>query len=619
MDEGALDTTRTADPCPDCRTGFRCEAHSRDLAARLRAHAERIAVAQLPEDLDWPDGGDPDEIYDPETRPGPTEHDRALTAVLRAALLGPESEDEDDGQGQVPAWLLRSLRPSSDLTQLLEELPTLEVDEYTAVEMVAAFKRLEAYAAAGAARTAAMLAAKESMRGEIETPVGTRTVPFAAAELAMRLTVTRGEATNLIAVGDAFSGTLAETAEALERGEIDLRKATTIVTTLSGYPDAVAWQVQAEVLPGAARRTHRQLVQDLNRALIGVDPHDAELRHRKASEKRHVTRLRPLPEGMASMTVVGPAEDVVAVDVALQAAAMAARADGDGRSTDQLRFDALAAMSHHALTTGWIGQPPAAGSVLTRPIPRTVTPGGHPDGRSGPALRPFPLSDRIKVNVTVPFSLVIPEENLEDVGCTPGATTGREPPDALPDPRPPQKPRDPLAALPDPAPERKDPLAALDEPTAEVAEISGIGPVTPAVARLFALGGTWRRIITDPITGLVHDVGRTTYRPPAELARYVRERDRTCILPGCSVPADRCQLDHGLAWALGGVTASWNLEPLCDRDHVLKTSGGFRVEMGIEGVYVWTAPSGHRYRRGPDGSLVQLPPEAWPNEEEIPF
>ena len=604
MDEGAQDTTSTEGACLDCGRGFRCEKHSRELAEKLRAHAERIAVAQLPEDLDWPDGGDSDEIYDPETRPGPTEHDRALTAVLRAALLGPESEDEDEDHGQVPAWLLRSLRPSSDLTQLLEELPALEVDEYTAVEMVAAFKRLEAYAAAGAARTAAMLAAKDSMRGEIETPIGTRTVPFAAAELAMRLTVTRGEATNLIAVGDAFSGTLAETADALERGEIDMRKATTIITTLSGYPDAVAWQVQAEVLPGAGRRTHRQLVQDLNRALIGVDPHDAELRHKKASEKRHVTRLRPLPEGMASMTIVGPAEDVVAVDVALQAAATAARADGDGRSTDQLRFDALAAMSHHALATGWIGQPPPADSVLPQPIPRTVTPGGHPDGRSAPALRPFPLSDRIKINVTVPFSLVIPEENFEHVGCTPGTTTGREPPDRRPDPG---------------RPEPEDPLAALDEPTAEVAEISGIGPVTPAVARLFALGGTWRRIITDPITGLVHDVGRTTYRPPAELARYVRERDRTCVLPGCSVPADRCQLDHGLAWALGGVTASWNLEPLCDRDHDLKTSGGFRVEMGLEGVYVWTAPSGHRYRRGPDGSLVQLPPKGWPDEEEIPF
>jgi len=641
MTESTPDTPRDGASCPACATGFRCDRHTDELSAKLRRHAERIAVAQFPEDLDWPDGATEDELYGPDGQHDGSKHDGALAAVVRAALLGPEAEDEDDDARQVPAWLLRSLRPSSDLTELLEELPAIEVDEFTAVEMVAAFKRLESYAAAGAARTAAMLAARDSMRGEIESPVGRRTVSFAATELAMRLTITRGEATKLIAVGDAFTGALAETAEALERGEIDLRKATTIVTTLSGYPDVVAWQVQAEVLPKAGQRTHRQLVQDLNRALIGVDSHDAELRHRRASEKRHVTRPRPLPEGQASMTIVGPAEDVVAIDVALQAAATAARAGGDGRTTDQLRFDASAAMAHQALSTGWIGQPPAEGAAFTKPIPRAVTQGGHPDTRTGgPAQQPFRLSDRIKVNVTVPASLLIPEENLDGVECPLDPTTGREPPGRHLRPERPGQPPGPLPPdppdlphppgppdRPDPPdlpdlPDRPDPLdlfASLEEPTEEVAELEGIGPITPAVARLFALGGTWRRIVTDPITGLVHDVGRTSYRPPAEMARYVRERDRTCIRPGCSVPANNCQLDHGLAWALGGVTASWNLEPLCDPDHDGKTAGGFRIETGLEGVYVWTAPSGHRYQREADGTLVQLAPRAWPDPEEIPF
>lgn len=631
MDDSITETRDDAG-CPECGTGFRCTRHSKELAEQLREYAEQIADARYPEDLDWPEGAPGEEIYAPDGPGEPHRHERALVALLRTALLGPRARDEDDdGQDQTLAWLLRSLRPTSELTQLLEELPTIEVDEFTAVEMVAAFKRLEAYAAAGAARTAAMLAAKDSMSGEIEAPVGKRTVPFAAAELAMRLTITRGEAANLIAVGDAFTGALAETAEALERGEIDLRKATTIITTLSGYPDAVAWQVQQEVLPKAGQRTHRQLVQDLNRALIGVDSHDAELRHRRASEKRRVTRPRPLPEGMASMTILGPAEDVIAIDVTLQAAAQAAKADGDGRTTDQLRFDAAAAMSHHALGTGWIGQPPAEDSALVTPIPRTVTLGGHPDGRAGPAQRPFRLSDRIKINVTVPASLLIPEENLEPVGCFPGhqpnGQGGNEPAEEETTLVAPPGSSATLATGPEPPGRRPDPVppdlqelfATLDEPTEAVAEVSGIGPVTPAVARLFALGGTWRRIVTDPITGLIHDVGRTTYRPPAELARYVRERDRTCIRPGCSVPASRCHLDHRRAWALGGTTASWNLEPLCEPDHDIKTAGGFRIEMGIEGVYVWTTPSGHRYRRETDGTLVQLAPQKWPDLEEIPF
>ncbi|XPN95444.1 hypothetical protein DA06_021080 [Georgenia sp. SUBG003] len=51
----------------------------------------------------------------------------------------------------------------------------------------------------------------------------------------------------------------------------------------------------------------------------------------------------------------------------------------------------------------------------------------------------------------------------------------------------------------------------------------------------------------------------------------------------------------------------------------MKTAGGFRIETRLEGVYVWTAPSGHRYVREADGTLVQLAPHSWPDPEEIPF
>ncbi|WP_309316442.1 HNH endonuclease, partial [Actinomyces oris] len=56
---------------------------------------------------------------------------------------------------------------------------------------------------------------------------------------------------------------------------------------------------------------------------------------------------------------------------------------------------------------------------------------------------------------------------------------------------------------------------------AEVAEVR-IGARSVAVPALtawaLAAGGTWRRLVTDPASGVVIDVGRTRYRPPAGLA-----------------------------------------------------------------------------------------------------
>ena len=41
------------------------------------------------------------------------------------------------------------------------------------------------------------------------------------------------------------------------------------------------------------------------------------------------------------------------------------------------------------------------------------------------------------------------------------------------------------------------------------------------------------------------------YRPSTELAEFVRMRDLYCRFPGCTVPADRCDLDHARPWPFG--------------------------------------------------------------------
>lgn len=145
------------------------------------------------------------------------------------------------------------------------------------------------------------------------------------------------------------------------------------------------------------------------------------------------------------------------------------------------------------------------------------------------------------------------------------------------------------------------PLSTLVGTGDEPAELVGYGPIDPATARALAQGGTWRRLVTDPVTGVVLDVGRTRYRPPAGLAELVRFRDGTCVRPGCDVPAWASELDHTVPFSAaddGGPTAAHNLGALSKGCHDLKTHGGFQLEQSSPGEFWWTTPSGHRYRRG---------------------
>ena len=135
----------------------------------------------------------------------------------------------------------------------------------------------------------------------------------------------------------------------------------------------------------------------------------------------------------------------------------------------------------------------------------------------------------------------------------------------------------------------------------------------------------------DPLSGTVLDLGRTRYRPTTALADHVVARDRTCVRPGCGVPAESCDLDHtrefhgspggsGDATELGTTSAD-NLGPLCRRHHRLKTDGGFVLRQESPGVFEWLTPTGHRYRCVPglDPALAGRPPPSDPSPPPPPF
>ena len=62
-----------------------------------------------------------------------------------------------------------------------------------------------------------------------------------------------------------------------------------------------------------------------------------------------------------------------------------------------------------------------------------------------------------------------------------------------------------------------------------------------------------------------------SYRPTDAIRKFVEGRDGTCRWPGCSVPAENCQLDHRHNFDEGGPTSPSNLFALCQHHHNVKT------------------------------------------------
>lgn len=142
-------------------------------------------------------------------------------------------------------------------------------------------------------------------------------------------------------------------------------------------------------------------------------------------------------------------------------------------------------------------------------------------------------------------------------------------------------------------------LAALAEGRAGAADLAGAGPVPAAVvADLLAdpqVRLSLRRVVADPMTGDLLDYGRRRYEVPDALRRFVVARDRTCRFPGCARRADRCQMDHLVAWDDGGSTDRDNIGPLCVRHHQLKTFARWQAQVTPDGCVEWTSPHGRTY------------------------
>jgi len=186
---------------------------------------------------------------------------------------------------------------------------------------------------------------------------------------------------------------------------------------------------------------------------------------------------------------------------------------------------------------------------------------------------------------------------------------------------------------PDPATPASQPAASftaapVPQATASLSAAGGVAQVrigarsvaVPAMtAWALAAGGAWRRLVTDPASGVVIDVGRTRYRPPAGLADLVRARDRACVFPTCQTPAERCDIDHLTAWSQGGTTSLDNLATLCEAHHRLKHTPGWALTRDqSSGILSWHTPDKTVYQRHPNGTITRLPRKTGPHQHHVP-
>ena len=175
---------------------------------------------------------------------------------------------------------------------------------------------------------------------------------------------------------------------------------------------------------------------------------------------------------------------------------------------------------------------------------------------------------------------------------------------------------------PDPAAPASQPAASCSAAATGVAQVH-IGAHSTAVPALtawaLAAGGTWRRLITDPASGTVLDVGRTRYRPPAGLADLVRARDRACVFPTCHTPAEWCDIDHLTAWSQGGTTSLDNLVVLCEAHHRLKHTLGWALTRDqASGTLSWHTPDKTVYQHHPDSTITRHPHKTGPHQHHTP-
>ncbi|MEH6821338.1 MAG: DUF222 domain-containing protein [Dietzia psychralcaliphila] len=397
---------------------------------------------------------------------------------------------------------------------------------------------------------------------------------LARSELAVTLGVHANRAGSMVDLAVELVERCPAILEEIESGRIDERTAGTMVSCLRGVTDDALCRDAAELaarryvesLDAGNRPGLGQLRRMMDRAVRRVDPDGVRRRQQEAIRGRGVW-IRKAPDGMAS------------VSASLSAAGAEVLAE---------RLDQMAG------TGTWSRRTAGAG----RRDGHNDDEGGAPvDDRSADERRADALVDLATVG---PSSSPVPATDL-DTGSA-----------AHPAPDPSMARTGSPAdghGLAEPLQPHITVVMTGDGGSEVFFRRSGEGSLEMLKDLLDrARGATFETVFTGRAGS---DQGAEfKYSVPGWLARRIRLRDGTCRHPGCSVAADRCDVDHVIPFIkedpeTGGLTVEWNLICLCRTHHRLKTFSGWRYSVDPQGVVDIVTETGRTVRTWPSGPLAR--------------
>jgi len=461
-------------------------------------------------------------------------------------------------------------------------------DTWAAREAVVVARRDAAMAQARLAE-ASVRYADARMAGDIAAGVGSgrrsRAKPgeFAADELALLLRGQPYQVHCLVARSRRMAAALPTVWEAFRRGEVDADQVRVIDRVARRVTETATLAAIDELAVDAAdTRSPKQLQVWLLRLVVQLEPLAFAHRHRRALAERRVTVVQGA-DGIGYVTGEVSAADAAAIDALLAASSRALGAD-DPRTDQQRRADLFADLL--------LGR-------ITFDQPDTDSDYDDIEGDDHGDAAVEPVVDWLEVEDIDPNTGELLGTHLQRLDAD-GQPTG-ERVDASSTGKPSLRPRlirrprtirigvvVPLASL----------LDASETP-GELADRSGFIPgeiLKNQISDALANAGDqvlFTRLLTDN-GGRLLDVTELGSRPSARLAAAINIRAGSCRFPTCTVPADRCDLDHHQPLP-HGETSGRNMDPFCRRHHRGKTfawQAAHRDDHGVD----WTMPDAEHYR-----------------------
>lgn len=194
------------------------------------------------------------------------------------------------------------------------------------LDLVHAMECVKAAAAAVQARaTAAFVGSRdervddERRRGELDARQASEARAGTRAEVALARRCSPSQADRHVGLAQALVTEMPETMRALSAGEISEWRATILVRETATVSAAHRGEIDRRLAPDLRRLGDRALGDAARRAAIALDQEALVERRRRAAASRRVG-VRPAPDGMAYLTILGPMVEVVGAHVALTVA-----------------------------------------------------------------------------------------------------------------------------------------------------------------------------------------------------------------------------------------------------------------------------------------------------------